>query len=69
MPFRSDLSTDYTKVSLSRAHWDISLLTLQKFLSYGAVAGIGIFSTVLLILGLLWPWVERQHTLTPRHRL
>jgi hypothetical protein len=45
---------------LSEVHWDISLLTLQTFLSYGAVAGIGIFSTALLILGLLWPWVERQ---------
>jgi hypothetical protein len=43
-----------------QARWDPSLLGLQKFLSSGVVTGIGIFSTLLVILGLIWPWVERR---------
>lgn len=45
---------------LDRAQWEISLVALQKFLMSGAVAGIGIFSIVLLTLGLLWPLVKRR---------
>ena len=45
---------------LYRARGETSLPALQKFLQAGVVTGIGIFSTVLVILGLLWPWVERR---------
>ena len=44
---------------LYRARWETSLPALRTFLEAGVVTGIGIFSTVLVILGLLWPWVER----------
>lgn len=47
---------------LHRAPWEVSLVALQKFLISGVVAGIGIFSIMLITLGLLWPWVERRES-------
>ncbi|WP_179137273.1 DUF4184 family protein [Candidatus Entotheonella palauensis] len=45
---------------LHRAPWEASLIALQKFLISGAVTGIGIFTIVLITLGLLWPLIERR---------
>jgi len=45
---------------LYQARWEASLKTLQTFLVSGVITGIGIFSLVLVTLGLLWPWVQRR---------
>jgi hypothetical protein len=45
---------------LNQAPWEVSLAALQKFVVAAVIAGIGIFSIVLLTLGLLWTWVERR---------
>ena len=47
-------------IGLSRAPWEISLFALQKFAVSGVIGGLGIFSLGLVVLGLLWPWVERR---------
>ena len=45
---------------LYRAPWEISIFALQKFAVSGVIAGLGIFSLGLIVLGLMWPWVEQR---------